>query len=427
MRKVGLEKKIYNRSILPNGIRVVSEGMPHIRSASIGIWVNVGSKNEEKRMNGISHFIEHMLFKGTNTRTAHEIAEAVDRVGGYIGAFTGREYTCFYIKVAHQYTDFALELLSDMFSNSLFDEGEIDKEKRVVEEEIKMYEDTPDELIHDLFIRTAWSDHPLGQPVIGKEEVITSLTREKILSFFKTHYIPEQTIIAAAGAIKHGEIVELSKRFFGCLSGEGKSLDLPPPSIHKSLFIQERNLEQIHFCLGGKGLPYTSENRFSLYILNAILGGSMSSRLFEEIREKRGLAYAVYSYQSSHRDGGLFVSYVGTSPQAYLQVIELILKELARLKKERVGEEEIKKAKEQVKGGIILGLEDSGNCMSRIAKQEIYFGRHFEIDQILKDIDKVSSRDLQELAHQLFQPHHLSLASIGPLEDKRLKEVDLIC
>lgn len=418
---------MYQKDVLPNGIRVITEKIPHIRSASIGVWVNAGSGYEDERMNGTSHFIEHMLFKGTTKRTAHEIAEAVDKIGGHISAFTTREYTCYYLKVTHQYIDFALELLSDMFLNSLFDEDEIEKEKMVVREEIKMYEDTPDELIHDLFIRTAWKNHPLGQPVIGREEVVSSLTREMVLDFFKRHYIPQWIVIAAAGAVEHEKILDLSYRFFGSMCGKGNDPKLPPPSIQKGLFVEERNLEQIHLCLGGEGLPYASEDRFSLYLLNAILGGSMSSRLFDEIREKRGLAYSVYSYQSSHKDGGLFVTYVGTNPKVYLQVISLILKELTRLKMEKIDDDEIKKAKEQVKGGIILGLEDTGNCMSRIAKQEIYFGRYFEVDEILRNIDMVRPEDIQELASRLFQDEHLSLASIGPLDEEILKEVDLRC
>lgn len=290
-----------------------------------------------------------------------------------------------------------------------------------------MYEDTPDELIHDLFIKTFYQDHPLGQPVIGVSTTIKGFNREKIMEFFLGHYLPERVVIVVAGGVKTHEFLKKAEELFGRYKAQPSRANLSPPKIQPRLFGQERSLEQIHFCLGTEGLPYTSKDRFILSILNTILGGSMSSRLFEEIREKRGLAYSVYSYQNSFRCCGLFVVYVGTSPETYYQTIEIILKEFTRLKEEEVSQKELKKAKEHIKGGLILSLEDTEARMSRLAKQEIYFNRYIPIDEILQEIDRVTSVEIQELANKLFRPQSIALASIGPLSRRGLEGIDLTC
>lgn len=418
---------MHHKEILPNGIRIVTEEIGHVRSCSIGVWVNVGSKDEEKSLNGVSHFIEHMMFKGTTNRSAHEIAETMDGVGGALGAFTSREYTCYHIKVAKEHLWLALELLADMFLNSLFDKSEIKKEKQVVLEEIKMYEDTPDELIHDLFAKTIYQGHPLGQPVIGSSEVVKGLDRKRVKEFFSGHYTPEQVVIAVAGRVKTQDVLKKAGELFGEYEAPSSNSTTEFPEIQPRLFSQERKLEQVHFCIGTKGLSFISEDRFVLSLLNTILGGSMSSRLFEEVREKRGLAYAVYSYHSSFRDCGLFTVYVGTSPQNYHQTAKIILREFVRLKEKHVGQKELKKAREHLKGGLVLGLEDTGVRMGRLAKQEIYFNRYISIDETLREIDRVTPSRIQELANALFQPEALALASIGPLSSKELKSIDLTC
>lgn len=410
-----------------NGICLVTEEIRDVRSCSVGVWVNVGSRDEGEDVNGASHFIEHMMFKGTDRRTAHEIAEIIDGIGGQMGAFTSREYTCYHIKVAEEHLFFTLELLADIYLNSTFDPAEIEREKQVVLEEIKMYEDTPDELIHDLFSQTVYEGHPLGQAVIGTSGVIKGFDREKVVRFFSGHYTPDRTVIACAGKIRHKEVLNKTRELFGDYQAPNQDSIVQPPQIKPQLRGEERDLEQVHLCLGGKGLSYTSEDRFSLFLLNTILGGSMSSRLFEEIREKRGLAYAVYSYLNSFRDGGLFTVYVGTSQETCYETIEIILKEFARLKKERVKAKELKKAKEHFRGALLLSLEDTGARMSRLAKQEIYFQRHIGIDEILKKVDQVSPGQIQSLANSLFQQDTLAMASIGPLSPKELEGIDLSC
>lgn len=418
---------MYHKDILPNGIRVVTEEIKGVRSCSVGVWVNVGSKDEDQTLNGISHFIEHMVFKGTANRTAHEIAETMDGVGGQLGAFTSREYTCYHVKVAKEHLYLALELLADMFLNSTFDEAEVKKEKRVVQEEIKMYEDTPDELIHDLFTKTIYQDHSLGRPVIGTSGAIRRLNREEVIRFFSARYTPERVVISVAGRITHQDVLKKVRELFGNHKTPSWSSTMHLPQVRARFFGEERDLEQVHLCLGGEGLAYTSEDRYVLSLLNGLLGGSMSSRLFEEVREKRGLAYAIYSYHSSFRDCGLFAVYVGTSRRTCHQTIRLILKELTRLKQDRVSEKELEKTKEHLKGGLILDLEDTGNRMGRLAKQEIYFNRYIPIDEILKETSRVTPAQIQELARRLFQPQALTLASIGPLSAKELKEIDLTC
>jgi len=418
---------MHHKEVLSNSIRVVTEEIPGVHSCSIGLWVKVGSKNESQDLNGLSHFIEHMIFKGTSKRTAHEIAETIDNVGGQIGAFTSRECTCYHIKIASKYLSLALDLLAEMFLDSTFDGSEMEKEKQVVQEEIKMYEDTPDELIHDLFAKTIYQGHPLGWPVIGDAEVIKRLNRKMVVNFFNARYTPERIVISVAGKIKRQEVLKKIKGLFKDFQASPWDLPTLPPRIQHHLFSEERDLEQVHLCLGGEGLAYTSKDRYVLSLLNGLLGGSMSSRLFEEVREKRGLAYAIYSYHSSYEDCGLFTVYVGTSPENCSQTVELILKEFAKLKKNRVKEKELRKAKECFKGGLILSLEDTGNRMSRLAKQEIYFNRFIPIEEILKEVDQVTPSEIQRLAERIFQPKKLTLTSIGPLSLRELEGINFVC
>ncbi|MEW5767295.1 MAG: pitrilysin family protein [bacterium] len=421
-------KERYHKEVLSNGLRVVTEEIPHVRSVSIGLWVEVGSKNEPVVLNGASHFIEHMLFKGTSNRTAIQIAEEMDRIGGQLNALTGREYTCFYAKVLDEDISMAVDLLSDMFFNSLFDEEEIKKERDVVLEEIKMYEDTPDELIHDLFVQNVWHKHPLGQPVIGTAQLVTQFSRSEVLNFFRQKYTPERIIITVAGNIGSGQIIDELSKIFGRAEGErGEESHVPPPQIQPGIQVHYRDLEQVHFCLGTAGLPYAHEDRFALYVLNNITGKSMSSRLFQEIREKRGLAYSIYSYHLACHESGLFVVYGGVSLEHYAEVIKITLSELSKLKEERVGEAELSKTKQQLKGNLVLSLEDTASRMSRLAKTEIYFNRFFTIDEILSQIEAVTAEDVQRVAENIFRNDSLTVTTIGPLGEEEAQQVALVC
>lgn len=407
-----------SRNIFKNGVRVVQERMPQSRSVSFGIWMGVGSSKEERTLSGISHFVEHMMFKGTKKMNATEIAETIDRVGGELGAFTSREYTCFYTKVRDCHVSIAVELLADMFFNSLFEAEQIEKEKRVIKEEIKMYEDTPDELIHDLFIQKIWDNHSLGQPVLGTKEAIDRINRESIKNFIGTHYSPECMILSFAGALDEEENIRIVERMFSDFTTSANAKKDDPPSCRQVQWSQRRPLEQVHVCIGTEALAYAHKDRYTLYLLNAIMGGSMSSRLFQRIREQRALAYAVYSYQICFASTGLFVVYIGTSANNYREVVQITLEEFFKIREKGVDDTELAKAKEQVKGNLVLRMEDTSNRMSRLAKLELYFKEVFDLDYSLKRIDDVRTEDVRELASSIFKKESIGIVSIGPIKRK---------
>jgi predicted Zn-dependent peptidase len=364
--------------------------MPQVRSVSIGVWVRVGSRYEQAERAGISHFIEHLLFKGTESRSAEDIARAIDSVGGTLDAFTSRENTCLYAKVLGEDLPLAVDLLSDLLLHPRLDPEDIEKERRVVLEEIKMVEDDPDDLIHDLFTQQLWRDHPLGRPVLGFRQTLQAITRQDILEHLRDFYQPDRVIVAVAA-------------------------DSPSPTSYHTVHHEERDSAQLHLVLGAEGLPYNHSNRHAFYLLNAILGSSMSSRLFQEVREKRGLAYSIYSYQASYQDSGLLAVYAGTSAEAYPQVVDLIRGEFARLREGPVDLEEFHRAKAQLKGNLLLGLESTSSRMTRLAKTEIYFGRYFDLDEIIRGIDGVSPEAFAELNRSLFAPDRYALTTIGHL------------
>ena len=370
----------YRKTILDEGIRIITEEIPYFKSVSIGIWVITGSRDESLQENGISHFIEHLLFKGTERRTAFEIAKEIDSVGGSLNAFTGREYTCLYAKVLDKNLPLAIDLLSDIFLNPLIDQKDVEKERMVILQEIKMVEDTPDDYIHDLFNRVCWGDHPLGFPILGTSDLVQSFTRDHIYQYYKETYLPNQIVVCAAGNLKHQEVVDLVKEAFGPMPKSGKKRKRVKPLSASTTDIRRRDLEQVHFCLGTRGLQYNHSLRFASYTLNSILGGGMSSRLFQEIRENRGLAYSVYSYLPAYTDAGLVVVYAGTSEDSLKEVIGLVLKEFNSLKKEPFRNGELETTKEQLKGNLLLSLESSDNMMTRLAKNEIYFDSYLPVE-----------------------------------------------
>jgi predicted Zn-dependent peptidase len=401
--------------VLGNSIVVLTERMPQVRSVSIGVWVKVGSRNEPAERAGVSHFIEHLLFKGTESRSAEEIAQAIDSVGGTLDAFTSRENTCLYAKVLGEDLPLAMDLLSDLLLHPRLDPADIEKERRVVLEEIKMVEDDPDDLIHDIFTQQLWRDHPLGRPVLGFRQTLQQLTRQDILEHLRDFYQPDGIIVAAAGDLDHGRVAELTWSAFGARQGKAVTANGSSPVSYHTVHHEERDSAQLHLVLGAEGLPYNHGNRYAFYLLNAILGSSMSSRLFQEIREKRGLAYSIYSYQASYQDSGLLAVYAGTSAETYPQVVDLIRAEFARLRQGPVDLAEFHRAKAQLKGNLLLGLESTSSRMTRLAKTEIYFQRYFDLDEIIRGIDEVSPAAFAELNRSLFEPERYALTTIGHL------------
>ncbi|MDU4959851.1 MAG: pitrilysin family protein [Sporomusaceae bacterium] len=408
---------MYEKSVLANGIRVVTETMPHLRSVTLGAWVATGSRYEHAGNQGISHFIEHLVFKGTASRSAKAIAEEVDSVGGQLNAFTSKEYTCFYMKSLDTHLELAVDLLSDMLLNARFDPDDINKEQGVVLEEYNMYEDSPDELVHDLYVQEIWRNHPLGQSILGTRQSIGAFDRAKILDYRQQYYIPGNLVIAAAGNLTHAQVVRLCERYFGCMRGSTVNPVDPAalqPCYQAASSQRLKDTEQAHICLGVPGYRYEADEIYSLHLLNNLLGGSMSSRLFQSIREDRGLAYSVYSYQSSYRDTGLLTIYAGTRPENVSQVLELIRLNLQELGRDGVSAAELSKAKEQLKGNLLLGLESSSSRMSRLGTQEMTVGKYVTLDEVIAKIDRVTATDIAAVAGSLFQPELISCFVLGP-------------
>lgn len=405
-----------SKTILDNGVRIISEFMPHVHSVSIGIWVANGSRHERREHNGVAHFIEHLLFKGTKRRSALDIAREIDSVGGVLNAFTSREYVCYYAKVLDKFLPKTVDLLADIFLNSTLDPDEIEKERKVVLQEISMLEDSPDDFVHDLFHRSFWQGHPLGMSILGSVESIENLTRDTIIAHRNTKYLAEDIIISVAGNVRHEELLQLLEEHFGAIP-EGTGRDFCHlPIYEKRVEAAEKDLEQMHICLGTKALPQNHPSRFDIYLINTILGGSMSSRLFQEIRERLGLAYSVYSYIVSHTDAGSLVVYAGTSPEKLDDVLNTTFAELRRLKSDPVTSLELDGAREQIKGNILLSLESTDNRMTKLAKNEIYFGRYLPLSELTEGFDAVTADGILALANELFDHRYLTLALTGRLE-----------
>jgi predicted Zn-dependent peptidase len=410
------------RSRLDNGIRVVTETMPGVASVTVGIWVENGSRYERPEQAGISHYVEHLLFKGTVRRTAAEIAEEFDAVGGVLNAFTGKEYTCYYGKVLAEHLPVAEDILADIFLHSRFDPEEIDRERSVVLQEISQVEDTPDDYVHDLFALKFWPDHPLSYPVCGRVDTVQGFSQRDFLDFMAARYRPDRLIIAAAGNVQHDHVIEWARREFGNLQGQVASVDGAPPVARRSVFHLEKPLEQVHLCLGVPGVQQAAEARYAAYLLNTALGGGMSSRLFQEVREKRGRAYSVYSFLSSYLDAGYLGIYVGTSPEWVHEVVAVILHELNTLKASGLRSDELVRAKNQLKGNLLLGLETSDNRMSRIAKNEIYFGTEISPEEVAARIDVTRNDEIVALAEQIVSRDAMAITLLGDLKGKRAGE-----
>ncbi|MBI5183309.1 MAG: insulinase family protein [Nitrospinae bacterium] len=416
-----LRESKYQKDILTNGIRVITENIPYVRSVSIGVWLNTGSRDEDEHNNGISHFLEHLAFKGTKKRTFRQIAFEIDSIGGQLDAFTSREYTCYSVKILDEHLPHALDILSDILLNSTFESNEIEKERGVIIEEIKMFEDMPSDYIYDILYKTIWPDHPFGQPIQGESNIINKITRDNILTHLDLHYIPKETIIAGGGNVIHKKLVKLSEKYFNSYHRDGNSIRRPiTPQMTQKVVFKEKDLEQVHLCLGTKGLINSDSERFKSYLLNTILGGSISSRLFQKIREEKGLAYSIYSFTSSYIDTGIFGIYAGMSPKNLFTVIELIMGEIRLIKNKEVEINELKKSKNQLKGIMMLALESSTSRMNQLAKQELYLGRHLTINETISEIEKVTPSDIQDMANRLFDNKFFNLAVTGPLLEKEI-------
>ncbi len=396
--------------------------MPHVRSVSIGVWLARGSRHEPAELGGIAHFVEHMLFKGTGTRTAEDIAQTIDSVGGQMDAFTGKEYAGYYLKVLDEHLPLAVDVLADIVMNPAFAAEDIEREKKVVLEEIKMVEDTPDDLVHELFTERFWQGHPLGRPILGTPDTVSALTGDGIRAYFNATYSAPNLIVAAVGNIEHEQVRALVTRAFAGLPDVTSPLVGPPPTVVPSVVIRNKELEQSHVCLGTTGYCQDHADRYSSYVMNTVLGGSMSSRLFQNVREKRGLAYAVFSGLSSYRDAGQMTIYAGCANDAVGELIDVVIPELRRMKEEPLGDAELRRAKDHLKGSLMLNLESTSSRMSHLARQEMYFDRHFGLDETLHGVEAVTQDDVQRVARDLFADGTLSatvLGAVGGLEITR--------
>jgi predicted Zn-dependent peptidase len=402
------------RDVLDTGLRLITESMPHVRSVSIGVWLTRGSRDEEDVRSGIAHFVEHMLFKGTGNRSAEDIAQAIDSIGGQLDAFTAKEYASYYIKVLDEHLPLAVDLLSDIVMNPAFPADEVEREKKVILEEIKMVEDTPDDLVHELFTQHFWEGHPLGRPILGSPETVESFNQTTLREYFGGVYTAENLIVAAAGNFDHARVRDLIARAFEKLPRKGVPANDAPPRVVPQVIIRDKDLEQSHVCLGTSSYPQNHQERYVSYIMNTVLGGSMSSRLFQNVREKRGLAYAVFSGLSAYRDAGNITIYAGCANEAVPEVVNLCVDELRGLKQAPVPEPELRRAKDHLKGSLMLSLENTASRMSHLARQEIYFERHFGLDETLAGVERVAAIDVQRVAQDLFANGSLAATVLGP-------------
>jgi predicted Zn-dependent peptidase len=422
------EEHNIHREVLPNGLTILSEEMQHIRSVSIGVWIKAGSRDEDSQWNGISHFIEHMVFKGTKHRTAEDIARQVDSIGGNMDAFTAKECVCFNVKVLDEHLPIALDILGDLVLNPVFDAHDITRERGVILEEIKMDEDNPDYLVHEIFTQNFWKDHALGKPILGTKETVRRFDRDPVLAFYGERFIPSNLIICAAGNIKHRQFVDLAAKHFGNMQPAKNGFHSPPPKIVSRIILRNKKaLEQVQICVGVPSHPIAHERRHASYILNTLLGGGMSSRLFQNIRERQGLAYAIYSDLNPYRDTGCLNVYAGTSRESAAKVVESVVSEFRKLKKEPVAEDELRRAKDQLKGSLMLSLESSTARMSNLARQEMYFNRFQTMDELIEKIERVKAEDVTELAGEFFQPDSIAVTVLGNLNGLKLTRAQLAC
>jgi predicted Zn-dependent peptidase len=416
------------KEVLDNGLTILTEKMPHVRSISLGIWLKIGSRSETQELNGVAHYIEHLLFKGTSHRTAEEIARQVDSIGGHLDAFTAKETICYSSKVLDEHLPIAFDILADLLINPKFDPGDMEKERGVILEEIKMVEDTPDDLVHEIFIQNFWKDQPLGRPILGTKQTVNKLDRDRVVDFFREFYTPDDLVISAAGNLEHDAVVNLIAEKFGHVRTHRNGHVEAPAHTHSRITIRnKKELEQVHICLGVPSHSLSHEDRYACHILNTILGGGMSSRLFQNIRERQGLVYAIFSGLNSYRDTGCLSIYAGTSLETAEKVVDLVIEEFRNLKKQPVDPEELRRAKDHLKGSLMLSLESTSSRMSNLARQELYFGKYFSLDEMTSKIEEVTADEVQRLAHTFFDTRQIALTVLGNLDGFKITRERLDC
>lgn len=413
---------MYRKLILDNGVRLVTERIPPLKSVTIGMWVNTGSRDENPDQAGYSHFLEHMFFKGTITRSATDISREIDALGGEMNAFTTRETTTFYVKVLDQHLSQALDLLSDLLHRSRFGTKEIEKEKQVVLEEIRMVQDDPEDLVQELHQELVMGRHPLGRPILGQESTIAKLRRQDLLDYLEAHYRPQEMVLAVAGNFDQHRLENTLARSFGRRRPVSPAPRKRwPPEVHGGVIMRSKPLEQVHLCVGLKGIAASHEDRYVAYALNSVLGGSVSSRLFQEIREKRGLAYSIYSCLSSYSDGGTITIYAGTRAREVERVLDVVRRELRRLAANGIERAELKRTKNQMKGSLMLSLESSHSRMNKLAKDELIAGGHTSLEDMLSEIDAITEQRVWGLAKDLFAQETMAITGLGPLSPRQMK------
>ena len=416
------------RTVLPNGLIVLTERMDHMRSVAMGVWIKSGSRCEDAASNGISHFVEHMLFKGTRSRTAQHIAREMDSIGGNLDAFTGKETICFNVKSLAEHVPIALDVLTDLVLNPVFAAGDIERERGVILEEIKMDEDNPDLLVHELFTQSYWKDHPLGKPILGTKKTVAGLDQPTLLAYHADRFHAGNMVFSAAGNLEHDEFVEAVAAKFSTLAAGSTLHELPAPEASARIVLRnKKSLEQVQICLGVPAPAVTDENRYAALILNTVLGGGMSSRLFQTIREERGMAYSIYSDLNPYRDTGTLLIFAGTSTGKAVDVIDLTLAEFRNLKEHTLSTEELKRAKDQLKGNILMGLESSNARMANLARQEMYFGQFFSVDEVIARVDEVDAAEVQAMAQELFNEERIAVTLLGRLDGVKLDRARLVC
>ncbi|HTD54070.1 MAG TPA: pitrilysin family protein [Silvibacterium sp.] len=416
------------RTILPNGLTILTEKMDHIRSVAMGVWVRAGSRHELAELNGISHFVEHMVFKGTKSRSAQLIAREVDAIGGNLDAFTGKETVCFNMKVLDEHVPTALDVLSDLVLNPVFASEEIHRERGVILEEIKMDEDNPDYLVHEIFTQNFWKDHPLGKPILGTKETVRRFERDTLMDFYGGRFLGGNMIFSAAGNIDHDSFVEqVARRFESLPPGQSSTADGAPKTTARINLRNKKSLEQVQLCLGVPSPPVAHDSRYIVLVLNTVLGGGMSSRLFQTIREERGLAYAIYSDLNPYSDTGSLCVYAGTSADKAVQVVDLVMAEFSRLKNEPLPDDELRRAKDQLKGNLLLSLESSMSRMSNLARQQMYFNYFFGQQEILDKVEEVSAEQVMQMSRDLFRPDLVAVTLLGRLDGLKLSRNRLVC
>jgi predicted Zn-dependent peptidase len=422
------ETRNIQREVLPNGLTVITEEMQHIRSVSIGIWIKTGSRDEDPQWNGISHFVEHMVFKGTKHRSAEDIARQVDSIGGNLDAFTAKECICFNVKVLDEHLPIAMDVLSDLVLNPVFAAHDIARERGVILEEIKMDEDSPDYLVHEIFTQNFWKDHPLGKPILGTKDTVKKFERDPVLGFYGQRFSPGNFIVCAAGNVKHEQFVQLAVKHFQQMQPVKNGFHGPTPTIVPRIIMRnKKSLEQVQICVGVPSHPIAHQRRHASYILNTLLGGGMSSRLFQNIRERQGLAYSIYSDLNPYRDTGCLAVYAGTSRESAAKVVQCIVSEFRKLKSEDVPAEELRRSKDQLKGSLMLSLESSTARMSNLARQEMYFDRFYTMDELIEKIEGVTADELKELANEFFRTESIAVTVLGNLNGLKLTRDQLAC